>query len=96
MGSSKDAADDRRRQEIKDASFNYGAVLEVCETDADLIPGKVLHVGISRDVAETVMYNAFIESNCMADFLLFNHVTMENEALCLSDRTLARRGECQG
>jgi adenylate cyclase class IV len=85
-----------RQVEILSARFDREAVLEVYETDADLTPGKLIYQGMHRDVAETKMCLAFRASGYEKDFLLYNRKTMDNEVLCLTNRTRALRGECLG
>jgi hypothetical protein len=85
-----------RQAEMFKAKFDRDTVLEVYETDADLTPGKLIYQGFVRDVAETKMYLAFRASGYSVDFLLYNRRTMENEVLCLTNRTRHLRGECQG
>ena len=85
-----------RQVEILGARFDRDAILEVYETDADLTPGKLIYQGYQRDVAETKMFLAFRASGYETDFLLYNRKTMENEVLCLTNRTRALRNECQG
>ena len=78
------------------ARFDRDAILEVYETDADLTPGKLVYQGFNRDVAETKMYLSFRASGYGTDFLLYNHSTMNNDILCLTNRSRQLRGECQG
>lgn len=68
---------------------------EVFETDADLLEGKLVHQGFSRDIAETKMCKEFVASGFRGDYMLSNHYTHEPLALLLSDETRAKRGECQ-
>lgn len=93
---SKKALGIARQVEIFSAKFDREALLEVYETDADLTPGKLVHQGFDRDIAETKMYHAFRDSGYQTNFLIYNRKTMENELLCLTEQTKAQRGECQG
>ena len=67
---------------------------EVFETDADLLEGKLVHQGFSRDIAETKMCKEFVASGNQGSYMLVNHYTHEPLALLLSDEVRARRGEC--
>lgn len=68
---------------------------EVFETDADLLEGKLVHQGFSRDIAETKMCKEFVAHGNRTSYMLVNHYTHEPLALLLNDEDVARRGECQ-
>ena len=68
---------------------------EVFETDADLLEGKLVHQGFSRDIAESKMCKTFAAGGGQSDYMLKNHYTQDLLCACLSSETLAKRGECR-
>jgi hypothetical protein len=68
---------------------------EVFETDADLLEGKLVHQGFSRDIAETKMFRVFYLCAGQKDYMLKNHYTQDLLSACLCSETLSKRGECQ-
>jgi hypothetical protein len=68
---------------------------EVFETDADLIEGKLVHQGFSRDIAESKMFRVFYLCAGQKDYMLKNHNTQDLISCCFTDATIASRGECQ-
>jgi len=68
---------------------------EVFETDADLLEGKLVHQGFSRDIAESKMVKCFQAAGYLGDYMLKNHFTQELLCACLSARSIYLRGECQ-
>lgn len=67
---------------------------EVFETDADLLEGKLVHQGFSRDIAESKTVKCFTDSDWSKDYMLMNHTTQELIFVCFSTKTLIKRGEC--
>lgn len=96
MSSSRENMQLRREVEFRAAFFDREAILEVYETDADLTPNKLIYQGYCRDTAETKMFLAFRASGYQTDYLLYNRKKMENITICLTNRSKAMRGECQG
>jgi hypothetical protein len=68
---------------------------EVFETDADMLEGKLVHQGYSRDIAETAMVKFFTSSAYEQDYMLVDHNKQEVLCACLSARSISIRGECQ-
>ena len=68
---------------------------EVFETDADLLEGKLVHQGFSRDIAETKMFRVFYLCAGQKDYMLKNHNTQDLICMCFTADTIAKRGECQ-
>jgi hypothetical protein len=66
---------------------------EVFETDADMLEGKLVHQGFSRDIAESKMMKEFMRSYGQIDFMLKNHYTQEVLVSCLTARSISLRGE---
>ena len=68
---------------------------EVFETDADILEGKLVHQGFSRDIAESVMVKLFTASGYEQDYMLVDHYKQEVLAIVMSARSKSIRGECQ-
>jgi hypothetical protein len=68
-------------------------IYEVFETDADLLEGRLIHRGFSRDIAESKMAKEFLLEYGQVDYMLKNRYTQEVLELLLSDHTKALRGE---
>jgi hypothetical protein len=84
-----------RGVEVKKATFDRSTLWEVFTTNTDLEAIKVVHQGYHKDIAVTVMFNQFINSQCMVDFMLVPHSGNSDHILCLSDRSKRARGETQ-
>ena len=87
------ATEDGRQKEIKAAAFNPRNKFIVYETDADLNALYEMWEGSSRDIGETILYQAFADSSCLRDYLLYNFSTRENEIVLLSDKSKRLRNE---
>lgn len=69
------------------------ALLEVYSTDHTEVHGELLYQGYHRDIAETKMMLEFRKTGYQVSFLVFNHKTNANEALCFSENDRAARND---
>jgi len=76
--------------------LNAYTLYEVIETSADLDCIRLIYTTFVKDLAETVMYKAFVVSEYEKDLVVINRNSREIVSYCFSEATKAKRGECQG
>lgn len=67
----------------------------VYETNADLVELELIHSGIHRDIAESVMVKSFTVAGFEKDYMLIDQSTQQLILACMSIESLHKRGECQ-